>query len=281
MRKRVRLAVVATLGGLLVFACSLPKIINTQMQEILNTGEPPPSPTQVAAPSEVTASEGSSPSGETKIHIVDQVVAVESESPAFIIEGTWPNLQGPDTKIKTFNKEVNRLIEEVQEEFLAAVNEQGPVQEGRGQAPISSLRFDYAVTDSDGRSFSFFLTFDQYVAVSVHPFPFSHALTYDAQQGEMVHLEDLFLPGTDPILEIGEHIDPILTGRGFGYEAGQAVEVMQQRENWNLFPEGLQINFDVYEVGPYAAGLQSVLLPWESLTDLLDPEGLAGDRITP
>ena len=281
MAKRVRLAILFFLAAFLIIACSLPNWLSTQLQDFLNGGTSSQSLTQIAAPNEVAESEQPSLSGEIKIHVVDRVVAIESESPDFMIEGTWPNLKGPEAVVKTFNQEINCLIEDVQEEFLAAVKAQGPDQEGQGRAPISSLRFDYALTNSDGRIFSFFLTFDQYVAISVHPFPFSHGLNYDVEHGEMIHLEELFLPGTNPLQRIAQHIDPILARRSFGYETGRAVEVMQQRENWNLLPEGLRINFDVYEVGPYAAGPQAVMIPWESLTDLLDPAGPTGNLITP
>ena len=73
----------------------------------------------------------------------------------------------------------------------------------------------------------------------------------------MITLEELFLPETAPLQEIGNRVDPILSSRDFGYEAGRAAEVMGQRENWNLLPAGLRVKFDVYEVGPYAAGPQS------------------------
>jgi hypothetical protein len=36
---------------------------------------------------------------------------------------------------------------------------------------------------------------------------------------------------------------------------------------------GLGINFDSYQVGPYAAGPQFVLVPYSALKDLINPEG--------
>jgi hypothetical protein len=121
--------------------------------------------------------------------------------------------------------------------------------------------------------FSIYLAFDQYIAMSAHPFPFSHALNYDAQNGEFLRLGDLFLPETDYINAIGSLVDPVLEGRGVGYQLGTAADMMQERENWNLLTEGLRINFDVYEVAPYAAGPQYVMIPWSDLAGIFDPNG--------
>ena len=147
--------------------------------------------------------------------------------------------------------------------------------EGQGEPPLNYLTFDYDLTYSDQRLFSFLLTFDQYIAMSAHPFPFSQALNYDAWNGVFLSLEDLFLPGTDYFNEIGSLLDPVLDEKGFGYQVGTAADVMQAQENWNLLTEGLRINFDVYEVAPYAAGPQNVLIPWGDLAGIPDPNGPA------
>jgi hypothetical protein len=47
-------------------------------------------------------------------------------------------------------------------------------------------------------------------------------------------------------------------------------------QNWTITRKGLGINFDAYQVGPYAAGPQYVLVPYSSLKDLINPEGPVG-----
>jgi hypothetical protein len=44
-------------------------------------------------------------------------------------------------------------------------------------------------------------------------------------------------------------------------------------QNWNLFPDGLRINFDPYQVAPWAAGSQEVFIPFTQLEEIIDPAG--------
>jgi hypothetical protein len=44
-------------------------------------------------------------------------------------------------------------------------------------------------------------------------------------------------------------------------------------QSWSITRRGLGINFDSYQVGPYAAGPQFVLVPYSTLKDLINPEG--------
>ncbi|HEV8168181.1 MAG TPA: RsiV family protein, partial [Pyrinomonadaceae bacterium] len=44
-------------------------------------------------------------------------------------------------------------------------------------------------------------------------------------------------------------------------------------QSWTIMRRGLGINFDSYQVGPYAAGPQFVLVPYSALKDLINPEG--------
>jgi len=284
MRKRKsRILSLFALGGVLLVSCSLPDLISDQIHDFLKEDVPIQAPPAIA-PSGEAAEPGSAPASTLEnapVGVIDRSLSMEADSPYYSIEGRWPNLSGPESVTAPFNSQVDLLVGAVQEGFQAAISESAQGFEGGGVPPLSSLYFDYEVTYENGVTFSFFLRFDQYVALSVHPFPFSYALNYDADQGALIALEELFLPGTDPLREIGNRIDPVLASRDFGYEAGRAAVVMRQRENWNLLPAGLRVNFDVYEVGPYAAGSQSVLITWEDLAGLVDPAGPAGIMFAP
>jgi hypothetical protein len=277
-RASQRILTLFALGALLLVSCSLPGLLTDQIRDIIQEDWLIQKTPEIS-PSEDPAEPGGTPAPtlqDAPVRVMDRTILERSDSPYYSIEGRWPNLSGPELVTAPFNLRADLLVGTVQEGFLAAVSETGQGFTGPGEYPLSSLEFDYEVAYEDGTIFSFFLRFNQYVALSVHPFPFSHALNYDVNQGDFMTLEALFLPGTDPIQEIGIRLDPMLASCDFGYEAGRAAEVMRQRENWNLLPGGLRVNFDVYEVGPYAAGPQSELIPWEALAGLIDPAGPAG-----
>ena len=50
-------------------------------------------------------------------------------------------------------------------------------------------------------------------------------------------------------------------------------------ESWTITKKGLGINFDAYQVGPYAAGPQYVLVPYSALKDMINPDGPVGQFV--
>jgi len=273
LTKQVKIASFLILTGLITISCSLPLLFTSQPEETSEPPDPAPTHTLQVIPSEPPETEITSTMQEPAIQLIDRSIFEEMEEPRYEIDGVWPNLEGPELLVTAFNTESDRFVQAVIDDFLLAVTDSSVGMEGEGEPPLSYLTFDYDLTYGDQQLFSIYLAFDQYIAMSAHPFPFSYALNYDAQNGVFLSLEDLFLPGTDHINVIGSLVDPVLEGRGFGYQLGTAADVMQTRENWNLLPEGLRINFDVYEVASYAAGLQYVVISWEDLVGILDPNG--------
>jgi hypothetical protein len=49
---------------------------------------------------------------------------------------------------------------------------------------------------------------------------------------------------------------------------------VENYRNWNITPDGLMITFDEYQVAPYAAGPQTVTVPYSELRGLINPEGV-------
>lgn len=279
MNKKVKLAGISLLVSLILVSCNFPALLSAQQQDDMETTAPSHTQTLQASPSETPEPEPQTTTQAYTIQLIDRRIFEEGDVPRYEVDGVWPNLEGHETFVAAFNTESDRLINTIKGDFLSAVTDEQGVTEGQGEPPLSYLTFDYDLTYSDQRLFSILLTFDQYIAMSAHPFPFSHALNYDAQNGVFLSLEDLFLPGTDFINEIASLLDPVLEDKGFGYQVGTAADVMLARENWNLLPEGLRINFDVYEVAPYAAGPQHILIPWDDLSGIIDPSGPAAGFI--
>lgn len=284
MKRRIKLSAYWFIAGLLLIACSLPTWLASEISEMITpflptsteTAQPAPSATFQPNPTDTDQPLPTQTDEPEPVQVVDRTYFEESEEPRYEIDGVWPNLEGPEDAAAPFNAESDRLTTEIREDFLLVVEERSEGSEGSGEAPLSTLTFNYDLTYSDQHVFSFHQVFDQYIAMSAHPFPFSYSLNYDAQEREFIQLTDLFLPSIDPIEQLEVYVDPVLIDRDFGYAAGTAGDVMTERENWNLLSEGLRINFDVYEVAPYAAGPQYVLIPWEDLSGSIDPDGPAG-----
>jgi hypothetical protein len=47
-------------------------------------------------------------------------------------------------------------------------------------------------------------------------------------------------------------------------------------QSWTITRKGLGINFDAYQVGPYVAGPQFVVVPYSAIKDAIKPDGPVG-----
>ena len=122
-----------------------------------------------------------------------------------------------------------------------------------------------------------------------HP---SHEFTvvnFDLKQGRDLKLADLFKPGSNYLKAVsdrsiaalrewnkdsatytGSQGQPYLEDPAFAEGARPKPENYQV---WNLTQKGLAITFDYYQLGAYAAGAPSVLIPYDQLKDVLRPDG--------
>ncbi len=276
MRRSVKLAVYLLFTGLLLSSCMLPTWLVSEISDLINSYLPASTETAQPLPSETVIPSSTSSGKSELIQVIDRRIFEESMAPHYQINGVWPYLVGPEDDVVTLNAESDRLSQQVCDDFLKSVNDRVIETEGSGEAPLSTLSYNFIQTYANEYVFSFYLFINQYIALSAHPGSFSYGLNYDAQQRDFIQLGDLFLVDVDYIEQLEIYIDPVLTDRGFGYEVGTAGEIMRERENWNIFPEGLRINFDVYEVAPYAAGPQYILIPWVDLSEILNSNSPAG-----
>jgi hypothetical protein len=84
----------------------------------------------------------------------------------------------------------------------------------------------------------------------------------------------LFKPGANYLEVLSAYCKPELKkslGSDFFEEGANADE--KNFKNWNLELNGLQLNFDPYQVGPYAVGPQKVLIPFIELRPIALPGG--------
>jgi hypothetical protein len=214
------------------------------------------------------------------ITLEEKTIVRESGDPRYAVQIRYPYLEGDSEAIPPFNSEMDVLVEVVLETFLNDVAEREAERvEGAMQA-VSTLDIDYQVTYQEDGLISVYLPMTTYLAISAHPSNVSFSYNYDAINQTFLLPHDLFREESDYFPPLLLFVEEELSTRNFGYQEGVVEEVLLRRDNWNIMQEGLRINFDAYEVGPGAAGPQQVLIPWETLIDLLDPNGPVSAMIT-
>jgi hypothetical protein len=110
-----------------------------------------------------------------------------------------------------------------------------------------------------------------------HPGSSYRAINYDFTTGRELALNDLFVPGAAYLERMAEYCSEQLLARlEFEiWEDGVAPE-LENYQDWVVTPLGLLIVFEEYQVAPYAAGPQQVVVPYDLLTDLIHPMGPIG-----
>ena len=143
------------------------------------------------------------------------------------------------------------------------------------------VTYDVEYADDDLISVSFLA--DTY-AGGVHPNHNFFTLTYDLRQGRELRLSDLFRPGAKYLEAVAAYATRDLQSRkepGGDENLGLAQDVFadgakptaENYARWNITRKGLMFTFDPYQVGPYAAGPQTVIIPYAELKEIAKPGG--------
>ncbi|HEX8138525.1 MAG TPA: DUF3298 domain-containing protein [Pyrinomonadaceae bacterium] len=118
----------------------------------------------------------------------------------------------------------------------------------------------------------------------VHPNYNYFTVTYDLKTGKELKLSELFRPGAKYLEAVSAYAIKDLQSRkmpesdenmGLAQDifAEGATAKAENYQNWNLTKKGLMFTFDPYQVGPYAAGSQTVIVPYARLKEMAKPDG--------
>ena len=154
--------------------------------------------------------------------------------------------------------------------LLASCAKQEAIEVAEG----GNLWISYTVPYMSERLLSVRMEVSSYVLFTVHPSGYFYAINYDRQAGEVLALGDLFQPGSDYVGVLSRYCLSDLEKQGVLYWDDGAQPTAENYEgNWNFTPWGLLITFDEYEVAPYAAGAQTVIIPFAELQGIAEPNG--------
>jgi hypothetical protein len=210
------------------------------------------------------------PAGGLKLN--PQVTQEKSDQPKYEMQVRAPYLEGAaGARVEAFNQAVDAFVESVVKSFKRSAQEAEaaalPVTQG------SSLYLDYMVTGLVNGVLSVRLEAEFYTAGAAHPGHYSYTINYDVEAGKLLVLSDLFKPGADYLKTIADYCVQDLNKRATLAFVEGAQPKAENYGRWNLQPDGLVIIFAEYQVAPYAAGQQVVLIPYSALREVINPQG--------
>ncbi len=136
----------------------------------------------------------------------------------------------------------------------------------------SSLNVGYGIATNDNGILGFYISQWSYGAGAAHGAGMSSYYNIDLKTGRQITLNELLLPGyEDTLNRIAEKLFVAQNGNaGWNFDSGS----FKLNGNFVITTAGLLYQFNVYEIGSYAAGAPEVLIPYRSIDTLINPDGL-------
>jgi hypothetical protein len=207
------------------------------------------------------------------------------------IDAEYPQAVGAlDTRFDKFNQEaknlVNKQISEFRKQNIDTAKDEA-AQPASEPTPDSSstlgstLDIGYDVTLAKDDLISIKFAVGSYSAGAAHPNSVSAVLNYDVKNGKTIKLADLFNPGAKFIQALSSYCVKDLKRQSKAkgsllddaqIQTGAGPDSLNY-QSWNITKKGIEITFDAYQVGAYAAGPQKVLVPYSALKELIRIDG--------
>jgi hypothetical protein len=196
----------------------------------------------------------------------------ESQTPLYKITAQIPFLNGStDPRVQQFNTELKDIVQKEIEAFKTNVAELAVNAASSG----SSFDVRYALISQKANIWSLKFSIEGYTEGAAHPYHAALTVNYDLESGRDITLDEVFTPNSNYLQVISDYCKTQLSKRDIGFDGFQAGAdpTPENYHNWNISEKGIILTFDEYQVAPYAAGPQTVVVPFTELAKLTNGQG--------
>jgi Protein of unknown function (DUF3298)/Deacetylase PdaC len=214
------------------------------------------------------------------VKIVDKTIKETDKAKRSELQSIYPEITSSDSaSAKKFNELVKSRVVAANNEyrgFLAEMTDEDIKSLSPGISLSNEVSYDVALANNDFIS----LTLNNYTFTGgAHGGTSSSTINYDLKNNRELALADIFEPNSNYLKVISDYSiadlskrltdmsDEEWIGRGAGAEADNFA-------SWNLTKKGLMFTFDQYQVAAYAAGPQTVIIPYNDLKSVLRKDAL-------
>ena len=285
----------------MVLACSLPqRLLSTQQpQSPASSSTLTLLPSLSLSPTDIILEPSETPEPESILdwHLIQRERLADKPNLNFSMTVQFPYLEGSDHEyVAWFNTIMDSIVQTEIDEMDAWVAD-APPPDGIGM--FSEIYFSLPtalVWDADedfaeilantgrmdaedvvmnaGHDVLSVLFVNFFYLGGAHPGSYHWSLNYDFTTGQELSLGDLFVPGSAYLERIAEYCSEQLRQHlEFDIWEDGAAPTSENYQVWTITSGGLLIIFDEYQVAPYAAGPQQVIVPYDILTDIIHPQG--------
>jgi hypothetical protein len=218
------------------------------------------------------------------VEIVARQIKENNKKLKYEIDVEYPQLTGStDANFEKFNQAARGLVTKQVNAFRSEMKESAADVNPVAGETGSDLGAGYTIALARDDLISVQFDIGGYSAGAAHPNSYTDVVNFDLRNGKQLKLAELFKPGAKYLQALSAYciqdlkkqskqkgadgmLDDDWIQRGAGPDANNF-------RSWTITRNGLGINFDSYQVAPYAAGPQSVLVPYSALKDIIKPDG--------
>lgn len=226
------------------------------------------------------------------VEVVSKQIKEKNKTLKYEIAAAYPQLTGStDANYEKFNQTVRGLIGRKVSDFKKEMQPDADDDDASDETPIeetlgSDIIVSYAVALAKDDLIGIEFTVSSYSAGAAHPNSYTEVVNFDLKNGKSIKLADLFTPGSKYLQTLSTYCiqDLKKQAKDQGADAMLDEDWIKRRagaeltnyDNWTITKKGLRITFDPYQVAAYAAGPQSVEVPYSALKEILKPDSAVG-----
>ena len=217
------------------------------------------------------------------VRIAPKVVKETNKEKHYTVDAEYPQIEG-DSRFDSFNREARALVTKDVAAFKTGETSQetDAGSETPAETSDSTLDIRYEIRRATDDLISIEFTEWYYERGAAHGNTNTTLLNYDVKNGKKLALADLFNPNSKYLSVISAYcINDLREKAKKDKDAMLDEEMMKtgaspRADNYRavaITKKGLWVTFDPYQVAPYAAGPQHVVVPYSALKDILKPDG--------
>jgi Protein of unknown function (DUF3298) len=219
----------------------------------------------------------------SSVRLTPKTIKETSKEKHYTIEAEYPQIEG-DARFEKFNREARALVIKDVGAFKAGEAERNTelAADLPDETQTSTLDLFYVIRYASDDLISVELSEGTYSRGAAHPNTATTVLNYDVKNGKKLTLADFFSPNAKYLNVISAYcIRQLKEEAKKNNEEMLTDETIQtgaspRADNYRavaLTKKGLWVTFDPYQVAPYAAGPQYVMVPYAALKDIIKSDG--------
>jgi hypothetical protein len=217
------------------------------------------------------------------VEIAGKQIKENNKKLQYEIEVEYPQITGSSSPaVEKFNQQAKAIVTDELRVFRSAMAEDADEELETTTGSDLGIGYTVAIARDDLISIDFGV--GGYYRGAAHPNTHSRVLNFDLKNGKPLRLADLFKPDAKYLQIISDFCVKDLQKQSKANENMLDDESIRtgagpnprNYQSWTITRKGLGINFDAYQVGPYVAGPQFVVVPYSAIKDAIKPDGPVG-----